>query len=162
MKFRLLFAFFVVVFFKLRYDSIKCFKLGEPVKVNKTYLDDSWALHTDLYQINMMKTYWELGKADNHAVFECYFRNNPFENGYAIFAGLERIVDYIEKLKFTAKSQGHTSLTLRSGDLQKEMGLTKRLPMVCNAMYQCMLDGDKILHTTPSGKSSTIEIQYFL
>ena len=40
--------------------------------MNKIYPDDSWSLHTDLYQINMMKTYWELGKADKHAVFECY------------------------------------------------------------------------------------------
>ncbi|ALV22696.1 MULTISPECIES: nicotinate phosphoribosyltransferase [Carnobacterium] len=69
--------------------------------MNKVYPDDSWALHTDLYQINMMKTYWELGKADNHAVFECYFRSNPFESGYAIFAGLERVISYINQLKFS-------------------------------------------------------------
>lgn len=65
------------------------------------YPDDSLALHTDLYQLNMMKTYWELGRADHHAVFECYFRNMPFKNGYAVFAGLERIVDYFENLQFT-------------------------------------------------------------
>ncbi|WEG73236.1 nicotinate phosphoribosyltransferase [Vagococcus intermedius] len=65
------------------------------------YPDDSLALHTDLYQLNMMKTYWELGRADRHAVFECYFRNMPFKNGYAVFAGLERIVDYFENLQFT-------------------------------------------------------------
>ncbi|MGY3777193.1 nicotinate phosphoribosyltransferase [Isobaculum melis] len=65
------------------------------------YQDDSWALHTDLYQINMMQTYWELGKADLNSVFEVYFRKNPFENGYAIFAGLERIVRYMEQLHFT-------------------------------------------------------------
>lgn len=65
------------------------------------YPDDSLVLHTDLYQLNMMKTYWELGRADRHAVFECYFRNMPFKNGYAVFAGLERIVDYFENLRFT-------------------------------------------------------------
>lgn len=69
--------------------------------MNKIYPDDSWSLHSDLYQINMMKTYWECGKADDHAVFECYFRENPFDNGYAVFAGLERIVAYIKRLKFT-------------------------------------------------------------
>lgn len=66
-----------------------------------TYADDSLMLHTDLYQINMMKTYWELGRADRHAVFECYFRNMPFRNGYAVFAGLERLVNYLEELRFT-------------------------------------------------------------
>ncbi|CAM3321262.1 nicotinate phosphoribosyltransferase [Vagococcus fessus] len=70
--------------------------------MNKTsYPDDSLVLHTDLYQINMMKTYWELGRAERHAVFECYFRNMPFKNGYGVFAGLERLVDYFENLKFS-------------------------------------------------------------
>lgn len=69
--------------------------------MNKIYPDDSWSLHTDLYQINMMKTYWETGRADLHAVFECYFRNMPFDNGYVIFAGLERLVNYLEKLSFS-------------------------------------------------------------
>lgn len=65
------------------------------------YKDDSLALHTDLYQINMMKTYWELERADLHAVFECYFRDMPFKHGYAVFAGLERIVNYLENLSFS-------------------------------------------------------------
>ena len=65
------------------------------------YPDDSLVLHTDLYQINMMKTYWELGRADLNAVFECYFRDMPFKNGYAVFAGLERIIDYLKTFKFT-------------------------------------------------------------
>lgn len=67
----------------------------------KHYPDDSLTLHTDLYQINMMQTYWELGRADRNAVFECYFREMPFENGYAIFAGLERLVHYLEELHFS-------------------------------------------------------------
>lgn len=70
--------------------------------MKKIYPDDSLTLHTDLYQINMMQTYWELGRADLNAVFECYFREMPFENGYAIFAGLERLVHYLENLKFSA------------------------------------------------------------
>ncbi len=69
--------------------------------MEKIYTDDSLTLHTDLYQINMMKTYWELGRADLHAVFECYFRDMPFNQGYAIFAGLERLVDYLKNLTFT-------------------------------------------------------------
>lgn len=32
--------------------------------MKKLYEDDSLTLHTDLYQINMMKTYWETGRAD--------------------------------------------------------------------------------------------------
>lgn len=68
--------------------------------MNNTYPDDSLTPHTDLYQINMMQTYWELGRADLHAVFECYFREMPFNHGYAVFAGLERLVNYLENLTF--------------------------------------------------------------
>lgn len=64
-------------------------------------LDDSLVLHTDLYQINMMQTYWEKGRSEKHAVFEVYFREMPFENGYAVFAGLERVVAYLEDLNFS-------------------------------------------------------------
>ncbi|MDR2465574.1 MAG: nicotinate phosphoribosyltransferase [Streptococcaceae bacterium] len=66
-----------------------------------TYKDDSYALHTDLYQINMMQTYFECGRANKRAVFEVYFRDLPFNNGYAVFAGLERVVHYIETLRFS-------------------------------------------------------------
>ncbi len=38
---------------------------------------------------------------DRNAVFECYFRDMPFENGYAIFAGLERLIDYLNDLSFS-------------------------------------------------------------
>ncbi|TKC19368.1 nicotinate phosphoribosyltransferase [Robertmurraya kyonggiensis] len=65
------------------------------------YPDDSLTLHTDLYQINMAETYWEDGIHNRKAVFEVYFRKLPFGNGYAIFAGLERIIEYIQKFRFT-------------------------------------------------------------
>ncbi|MCS4488612.1 nicotinate phosphoribosyltransferase [Streptococcus sciuri] len=65
------------------------------------FQDDSLTLHTDLYQINMMQVYFEQGIHDKNAVFEVYFRKEPFKNGYAIFAGLERIVRYLETLKFS-------------------------------------------------------------
>ncbi|KRN04452.1 nicotinate phosphoribosyltransferase [Holzapfeliella floricola] len=62
--------------------------------------NDSLTLHTDLYQINMMYTYFKMGLHEKNAVFECYFRNMPFDSGYAVFAGLEHIVSYLEQLKF--------------------------------------------------------------
>ncbi|MCM3782875.1 nicotinate phosphoribosyltransferase [Neobacillus mesonae] len=61
----------------------------------------SLALHTDKYQINMMYAHWVNGTHKRKAVFEAYFRKLPFKNGYAVFAGLERIVRYISNLRFT-------------------------------------------------------------
>ncbi|MEK3670956.1 nicotinate phosphoribosyltransferase [Paenibacillus sp. FSL R10-2771] len=59
------------------------------------------ALHTDKYQINMMYAHWVNGTHKRRAVFEAYFRKLPFGNGFAVFAGLERIVQYIAELRFT-------------------------------------------------------------
>ncbi|WP_159547851.1 nicotinate phosphoribosyltransferase [Streptococcus halichoeri] len=65
------------------------------------YNDDSLTLHTDLYQLNMMQVYFDQGIHEKKAVFELYFRKEPFDNGYAVFAGLQRIVTYLQNLRFT-------------------------------------------------------------
>lgn len=65
------------------------------------YADDSLTLHTDLYQINMAQSYWTDGIHKRKAVFELYFRKLPFGNGYAIFAGLERMIDYLRNFSFS-------------------------------------------------------------
>ena len=75
-------------------------KLTEEIAMADVYVDDSLALHTDLYQINMLQTYWKKGMTDKHAVFEAYYRSNPFGNGYTIYTGLERVIDYIQNLRF--------------------------------------------------------------
>ncbi|EGC23686.1 nicotinate phosphoribosyltransferase [Streptococcus sanguinis] len=65
------------------------------------YPDDSLTLHTDLYQINMMQVYFKQNIHNKRAVFEVFFRKNPFKNGYAVFAGLERIISYLNNLTFS-------------------------------------------------------------
>ena len=69
--------------------------------MNYNFQDDSFALHTDLYQINMAETYWGDNIHTKKAVFELYFRKLPFGNGYAIFAGLEKIISYLQNFKFS-------------------------------------------------------------
>ncbi len=61
------------------------------------------SLHTDFYEINMMSTYFEKGIQDRHAVFEVFFRKLPFGNGYAVFAGLEHVIRYIQSLNFNTE-----------------------------------------------------------
>lgn len=65
------------------------------------YQDDSLALHTDLYQINMVETYWRDGIHNKRAVFELFFRKLPFGNGYAVFAGLEKVIQFIQGFHFS-------------------------------------------------------------
>ena len=65
------------------------------------YHDDSLTLHTDLYQINMAETYWRDGIHNKRAVFELFFRKLPFGNGYAVFAGLEKVIQFIQGFRFS-------------------------------------------------------------
>ncbi|MGB1314187.1 MAG: nicotinate phosphoribosyltransferase, partial [Bizionia paragorgiae] len=58
------------------------------------------AAYTDLYQITMAQVYFST-KPDGRAVFDYYYRSNPFDGGYAIFAGLEDVLDVLENLKFS-------------------------------------------------------------
>ncbi len=59
------------------------------------------AAYTDLYQLTMAHVYFQT-KPDGRAVFDYYFRNNPFNSGYSIFAGLQDVLDILETLKFTS------------------------------------------------------------
>lgn len=56
-------------------------------------------LLTDLYQFTMMNGYAETGLADTEAVFDLFFRAQPGLD-FAVAAGLEQAMDYIENLHF--------------------------------------------------------------
>src|SRR5690349_10086137 len=60
----------------------------------------SLSLLTDLYQLTMAYGYWKLGRADQTACFQLYFRKNPFGGGHAIAAGLEFAIDYLNSFRF--------------------------------------------------------------
>ena len=72
------------------------------------------------------------------------------------------IRNYIEELKSSAREKGEDILVLKANDIHKSLKLKSRLPMVCNAMRQCMAHDDLILHETASGYSSTLKIGYKL
>ena len=49
----------------------------------------------------MANGYYELGKGDEIAYFDVFFRNVPDGGGFAIMAGLEQVIEYVKSLKFT-------------------------------------------------------------
>ncbi|MBB5374780.1 nicotinate phosphoribosyltransferase [Deinococcus metalli] len=59
------------------------------------------AVFTDLYQLTMMQGYVEHGLHTQEAVFDLSFRRRPFRGGYALWAGLEPMLDALEALHFT-------------------------------------------------------------
>ena len=73
-------------------------------------------LATDFYQFSVSNVYYEMGLADRTAVFDLFFRKNPFDGGYAIAAGLEQVIEYIENMRFTEEDiqllhKNHPELT---------------------------------------------------
>ena len=58
-------------------------------------------LLTDLYELTMLAGYLEEGMTETPAVFDLFFRHNPFRGGYAVFAGLGSALDYLESLRFS-------------------------------------------------------------
>ena len=65
------------------------------------------ALITDLYQLTMLAGYLREGMHETRAVFDLFFRQNPFQGAYAIFAGLEPALEYLENLRFTGEECGY-------------------------------------------------------
>lgn len=71
--------------------------------MNKTFLyNQSLALLTDLYQLTMIHGYWKAGLAQRQAVFHINFRRWPFKGGFAIAAGLETAVQFLQELHFSS------------------------------------------------------------
>ena len=76
--------------------------------------------------------------------------------------GTADILHFILDTLSQHQQRGEQICTLVSGEIHKSMRLSNKMPSVCNAMYKAMEAGNVVLHTTPSGKSSTIKICYQL
>ena len=58
------------------------------------------ALFTDFYSLTMAQGYWKHNR-NRRAVFEMFFRRQPFEGGYAIFAGLGTLLERLRSFSFS-------------------------------------------------------------
>lgn len=64
-------------------------------------LHEHSGLYTDHYQLTMAQGYLLTGKKDVKACFDYFYRKNPFNGAYVIFAGLSDIVEFLENLHFS-------------------------------------------------------------
>ncbi|GJQ68113.1 hypothetical protein Trydic_g10707 [Trypoxylus dichotomus] len=69
-------------------------------------------LLTDLYQITMAYAYWKSGKTKDHAVFDLFFRKNPFHGEFTIFAGLEECLKFLQKFHYSNSDLEYLKQTL--------------------------------------------------
>jgi len=107
--------------------------------------DEDLTLHTDYYELNMMYTYWRKGLHNRRAVFEVYFRSLPFDNGFAVFAGLEHVVDYLQNLNF---SDSDIDYLREYGEYDEEfLHWLKDLQFSCT--IRSALEGDLVFNEEP-------------
>lgn len=69
----------------------------------------------DLYQITMAYAYWKSGKTDDSSVFDLYFRKNPFDGEFTIFAGLDECLKFLDNFRYTTEDIAYLKQTLPEG-----------------------------------------------
>lgn len=72
------------------------------MKITKDLYQSNLALLTDFYQLTMAYAYWKSGKGEQEAVFNLFFRKNPFEGGFSLAAGLDYVIDFCKNFRFGA------------------------------------------------------------
>lgn len=56
----------------------------------------------DFYELTMANGFFENGRGDEIAYFDMFFRKVPDNAGYAVMAGVQQVIEYLEKLSFSA------------------------------------------------------------
>ncbi|NLI77677.1 MAG: nicotinate phosphoribosyltransferase [Candidatus Riflebacteria bacterium] len=77
----------------------------------------SLSLLTDLYQLTMAYGYWKTGTMEKEAVFNLFFRKNPFQGGFTVAAGLSYVLDFVRNFRFVEADTAFLA-TLKGNDGQ--------------------------------------------
>ncbi|MFZ6052457.1 nicotinate phosphoribosyltransferase [Halocola ammonii] len=112
--------------------------------------------YTDQYQLTMSQAYFLEGTAEQTGVFDYFFRKLPLDSGYAVFAGLDNLLEILEDLRFEKAEL----------NFLKEQGFDKRFVdylkdfRFCGNVYSSA-EGDAVFPTRPvlTIEASMIEAQ---
>ncbi len=74
--------------------------MSAPASSSAWFQREGLALLTDMYELTMMAGYLREGRADTRVCFEYFFRSLPVDAGFAIAAGLDPFLQYLEALRF--------------------------------------------------------------
>ncbi len=65
-----------------------------------SYLDKHVGLYTDQYELTMAQAHFLQGHRQQEAVFDYFFRKTPFDGSYTVFAGLQDLLETLEKFRY--------------------------------------------------------------
>lgn len=60
----------------------------------------------------MAYAYWKAGRVDDHAIFDLFFRKNPFNGEFTIFAGLSECLKFLENFRYSESDIDYLRKTL--------------------------------------------------
>ena len=98
----------------------------------------------DFYELTMANGYYKLGKGQEIAYFDVFFRQIPDGGGFAIAAGLEQVIEYIRSLEFTDEDISGAKMDVLTGyarDRGAKIALRTLSPQVL-AMDEIGAEGD--------------------
>ena len=82
----------------------------------KLNIENNFTMLVDFYEITMSNGYLENNMAEQIAIFDLFFRTIPDKGGFAIAAGLEQVVEYLQNLKFSEDDLTYLENKLHFGD----------------------------------------------
>ena len=62
----------------------------------------------------MAYAYWKAGRVEDRAIFDLFFRKNPFHGEFTIFAGLSECLKFLENFKYSNSDIEYLKQTLPS------------------------------------------------
>jgi nicotinate phosphoribosyltransferase len=96
----------------------------------------NFGLVLDLYHLTMGYGFWKIGLSKRKAVFNLFYRKNPFDTPYTIVSGLQLAIDVLEGFQFSADDIQYLA-NLKGGDdkpLFEEgfLNYLQRMKLSCN------------------------------
>lgn len=79
-------------------------------------LNRTTGLYTDHYELTMAQGYFKNQRHEKPAIFDYFFRKNPYRGGFTLFCGLDSFLDMLESFTFDEKDIDHLKKTGFSDD----------------------------------------------